>query len=85
MAATKNDIRNWLDNRPENATHILSVCDTFSYEDYPVYVLKGESVKKKEDEYNNKNMQKVNEIYSFNFDKYEIEKQLSEYRSFHYD
>jgi len=85
MAVSKSEIRDWLTNKnlkPENATHMIVVCDTFDYDDYPVYVVKGESVKAKEDTHNNKNMQKVVEIYSFNYD---IEKQLNEYRAFHYD
>jgi hypothetical protein len=79
---TKDEIRDWLKRSEPTDTHMLMVCDTFNYEDYPVYVHKGESVKVKEDEFNKKSMQKVMEVYSL---KQDIESQLNEYRSFHYD
>lgn len=43
-------------------THIISVCDTFSYEDYPVYVYEGQNVEDIYKKYNGPNMQKVNEV-----------------------
>lgn len=80
---TKNTIREWLTrDTVKKCTHMLVVCDTFSYEDYPVYVSKGESVKEIYAKFNGKDMQRVEEVYSFNHD---IEKQLGEKRAFHYD
>jgi len=67
------DIRQWLDDADENDTHMIVVCDTFSYDDYPVYVNKGQNVR---DEVNNrkgKNMQTVMEVYDLSKDH---EKQL---------
>ena len=83
---TKNEIRGWLtiDVTPigqERCTHMLVVCDTFSWEDYPVYVNEDEDVKEVCDKFN-KDMQTVMEVYSFNHD---IEEQLNERRAFHYD
>lgn len=64
MAATKEDISNWFEKGVElKATHMIVVCDTFDYEDYPVYVQKDQDVHKIKEEYNNKDMQKVMEVY----------------------
>ena len=42
---TTNDIRNWLlEGQQQKATHCIIVCDTFDYEDYPVYVTKRQDV-----------------------------------------
>lgn len=83
MATTREDIRRWLQEaKKKGATHVIVVCDTFDYDDYPVYVMPAESVREKADEHNGKNMQKVMEVYSLKLD---IEKQLGEHRSFHYD
>lgn len=40
MAATKEFIRNWLQRATKEDSHMLVVCDTFDYEDYPVFVNK---------------------------------------------
>lgn len=76
----------------KDCTHMLVVCDTFDNEDYPVYIEKSQdirkvgkvevNVRKVVAEFNGKNMQRVMEVYSFNYD---IEDQLSEHRAFHYD
>ncbi len=79
---TQAEIRSWLERaKQENATHMIVVCDTFSYEDYPVFVSEAEDVRKVEAEHTG-NMQKVMEVYSLNRD---IEEQLNEFRAFHYD
>jgi hypothetical protein len=42
MSTTKTDIAVWLkEGKQRGATHTMIVCDTFSYEDYPVHVQKG--------------------------------------------
>lgn len=62
---TKNDIRNWLDNGEAiGATHVLIVCDNFSNEDYPVYVMELDDIHEKIQQYHHKNMQKIMEIYN---------------------
>ena len=66
----------------KDVTHMIVVCDTFSYEDYPVYVTKKERVTEKFSEYDRKNMQKVMEVYSYQRD---LEAQLNEQRAFHWD
>jgi hypothetical protein len=64
MGTTKQDLHRWFKEGVEQkATHMIVVCDTFDYEDYPVYVAKGEDVKAREQEYRGKDMQKVMEVY----------------------
>lgn len=83
MATTQADIRVWLAHAKKiKATHVIIVCDTFDYEDYPVYVAPNESVREKYNKYCNENMQRVMEVYSL---KKDIEAQLNEARAFHFD
>jgi len=44
------------------ATHVVVVCDTFDYEDYPVEVYPGQSVESVRAEYASKSMQRVMEV-----------------------
>lgn len=82
MGTTKEDIREWIERgKEEKATHMIVVCDTFLYEDYPVFVSKNEDVKKKMEEYNGKNEQRIMEVYNLKMD---IEQQLNQERSFNY-
>ncbi len=61
--ATKKDVRRWIRTAKVNgATHIISVCDTFDYEDYPVYVSAQEDVDEVKKKYDGVNMQSINEI-----------------------
>ena len=63
MAASYEDVERWKITAKENgATHIISVCDTFDWDDYPVYVYAHERVNEKKKEYDGVNMQKINEI-----------------------
>lgn len=79
---TREDISGWFDRGVENgATHMIVVCDTFDYDDYPVYVSPEEDVRQKVKDYS-VNMQKVMEVYSMKHNK---ESQLNETRAFHYD
>lgn len=56
---------------------MIVACDTFDYEDYPVYLGEGEDVEEKERELNDESkMSRVMEIYSFT-GKYTIEEQLN--------
>jgi hypothetical protein len=79
---TKQDIRNWINGaKKEGATHMLVVCDTFDYEDYPVSVMPDENVKEKYEQYNDKNMQKVMEVYNLSLD---IESQINQVRAMNF-
>lgn len=81
MAATKEDIRRWLkEAKDEGATHMIVACDTFDWEDYPVSVKPGEDPEKKSQ--NLGNMQKFMECYALHLD---LEKQLNEHRSYHFE
>jgi len=85
MAATKDDIRRWLQYGLElkpSPTHMIVVCDTFDWEDYPVYVCAHEDVRTKHEQYNHSNMTKVMEVYSYALS---FEEQLKESRSFNFD
>jgi hypothetical protein len=94
MATSREDIERWLrEGKRQNATHVIVVCDTFDWEDYPVFVLPGEDAKEKAAEYGkndesglptlaNSNMQKVMEVYSLRIP---LEPQLAERRSFHFE
>lgn len=61
---TKAEISEWFDaGVAKSATHILVVCDTFDYEDYPVYATGAKDTLTRHTEYSNKSMQKVMEVY----------------------
>jgi hypothetical protein len=80
MAVTKEDIRTWLERGVETkATHVIVVVDTFSYDDYPVFVEESENIRDVIKRYDNVNMQRIMEIYNLHKD---IEKQLNERRSY---
>jgi hypothetical protein len=89
--ATKQDIREWLEekitpdyhdhpNRP--ITHLLVCCDLFDFEDYPIYVSDEENVVDILDEIRHTNDNaigsKVMEVYSYKLD---IDQQLAQYKT----
>jgi hypothetical protein len=76
MATTIEDLKRWIDNKPEGTHHMIVVCDTFDWDDYPVYVTGDEDVREKAKEYDGKNMQKLMEVYSFT-GKHAMEDQLN--------
>jgi hypothetical protein len=83
MTTTINVIREWLKaGQAQKATHMIVVCDTFDYDDYPIYVMPGEDVREREKEFKGVNMQKVMEVYNLSMD---IEQQLKPgIRTFNY-
>lgn len=83
MGTTKGQILEWLVvGESIEATHLLVVCDTFGHEDYPVYVAKDAKVREIFAKYDNKNMQKVMEVYALHLN---FEEQLNEFRAFHFE
>lgn len=94
MAATKDEILRWLeDGKAQNATHVIIVCNTSDWKDYPVFVFPDENVQSKSEKYGknnshglpilvNSNMQKVMEVYSLLQD---LGPQLDEHRAFHFN
>lgn len=83
MAASREDISRWFDTaKKQGATHLVVACDTFEWEDYPIYVMPGQNVheivaplKRRE------NMQSLMEVYNLNLDK---AVQMNEHRSYNY-
>lgn len=79
MAASYEDISNWFDEGMGivGATHMIVMCDTFDYSDYPMFVMNGtkESVWKKIDSQGS--MGRVMEVYDLRMDK---EAQMSQHR-----
>ena len=49
---------------PQN-THMIIVCDTYDWEDYPVYVTKHQNVRETHEQYHSMPMQKVMEVYNY--------------------
>jgi hypothetical protein len=80
MSASKAEIRTWLESSPKDVSHMIVVRDTFDYEDYPIYVDKGEDVQKLVDHYDNKPSSKTVEVYNLKMDH---QKQLREKHSWH--
>ncbi len=85
MSATSIDeLSIWFDrakNEP-GCTHMIVVCDTFSYEDYPVIIKSHEDVRERAKEYDGVKMQRIMEVYSMALDK---DEQMAEHRAFHWD
>jgi len=80
MAATRQDIRRWIiEGIERGATHVVIMCDTFDYEDYPVYIMPGEDPR---DRCSYENMQRPMECYDLRMD---IEAQLNEQTANHWD
>jgi hypothetical protein len=76
-------VLSWLlDAKAEGATHVVVVCDTFDYTDYPVRVMPGQDVREIENENNDEDScRQVMEVYWLDCD---IETQLAMKRSFTY-
>lgn len=63
MAATKNDVERWVsDGIKSGAMYVVSVCDTFDYDDYPVYCKDDKELAEAKLKYNGSNMQRINEV-----------------------
>lgn len=79
---TRNEIREIvMDGNTGKYSHVIIVCDTFDYEDFPVYVENGEDINQLVEKYNDyNNMSKIMEIYNYNLD---LEKQLNEDIAYH--
>jgi len=68
MAATRNDISAWFDRGvAQGAKHMLVICDTFDYEDYPVFTSTNEDCKTRFT--NPGEMQHVMEVYDLRANK----------------
>lgn len=82
MATTRKDIIAWLhEGQEKKATHMLVVCDTFDWDDYPVYVMPGEDAKAVAERNNGPNMTKLMEVYKLADD---WQSQLDQRRCFNF-
>ena len=67
MAATRKEVNEWIKLAKENGIkYIISVCDTFDFDDYPVYCKNTKELKRKLINFNDVNMQRINEIIQIN-------------------
>lgn len=83
MTATREDIESWVrEAQQKGATHLIVAVDRFDHENYPIFVMPGESVMEKTP--NGSNMQGYDEVYSFT-GKHEVTAQLRERRAVHFD
>jgi hypothetical protein len=83
MIANRDDLLAWFERGVAgDNTHMIIVCDTFDYDDYPVYEMgHADTVRKKVEVINSKNMQKVMEVYDLSKD---MDKQLDQRHCFNY-
>lgn len=82
MTASRSNIRHWFEEGVgEGATHMIVVCDTFDHEDYPVFVKDGEDARDKAKAYDNREMQRLMEVYDLRRD---MDVQLNAHRVFNY-
>lgn len=82
MATTIPMLVQWFNDGVDlGATHMIVVCDTFDWEDFPVYVMPVEDALEKFQELHEHNMQKVMEVYNLRLDR---DDQMAEWRAFHF-
>jgi hypothetical protein len=79
MAATREEIHHWLVNAQQSkATHVIIVCDTFDWTDYPVSVSQDQQVEEEVKKLQSSAMQKIMEVYSLALP---LDSQLDQVRS----
>lgn len=79
MATSINDLRRWLkQGKDKKASHMMIICDTFDWKEYPIYVMPTQIAKDIYNSFHMKNEQKVMEVYNLFKD---IDIQLNKYRS----
>lgn len=83
MTANYHEISGWFDQGiKQGATHMLIVCDTFDYDDYPIYIMPGEDAREKASSIiSQHDMQDLMEVYNLSQDK---QTQMDEHRVFNY-
>ena len=66
---TKSLIKEWLERgKSEGATHVIVMCDTFDYDDYPVMVMPDQDAREEVEKRDGKNMAKLMEVYNLSMD-----------------
>lgn len=90
MAARKSELIAWCNmGKDADCTHMIVVCDTYDYDDYPVWIGEktpwgsnnGREFWEVYDEYEAKSMQRIVEVYDLSID---IDLQMCEVRAWHY-
>jgi hypothetical protein len=83
MPTSKADIKGWLTRgRDKGATHVIVACDTFDWDDYPVFVMPGQDAREIAKGYDGLNMQRLMEVYHLGMPD---EEQLSRFRVMNFD
>jgi hypothetical protein len=78
MSTTVDTLRDWFNTGlQQGATHMVIKCDTFDYEDYPVYVSRGTDPRSEQG-----GSDRVMECYSMAIP---FAQQASEYRAYHWE
>lgn len=78
MSATRQEIKEWLEEaKRKGSTHLIVACDTFDYDNYPIYISpQQDGVKEFEAIFDESTT--VDEVYNLSMD---IEAQLKEIRA----
>lgn len=73
MGTSVQEIKRWFERGVEdNATHMIVVCDTFDWEDFPVYVSENEDFYSVYNKYTGgQNMARIMEVYDLHMNKEE--------------
>lgn len=81
MATSRSEIMAWLNRgKAQDASHVVVVCDTFDYDDFPVFCSSRDEAVKINDEYEKKEGYRVMEVYDLSLS---IPDQMAERRAFH--
>lgn len=83
MAASRAEVQMWFqEGTRQQASHMVVICDTYDYEDYPAYITASNPEEAEAAaERKNGNMQKVMEVYNLSKD---MQDQLNRRRCFEY-
>lgn len=82
MSTSKDTLKMWFQRGVrEGKTHMIVVCDTYDWVDFPVYVSPEEDVREVEAKYGGVNMQKIMEVYNLNLN---MDAQMAQHRAFNY-
>lgn len=80
MATSREMLSDWFDEGIKNSQkYMIVVCDTYDYEDYPVYADSDSEYEEKQKKYTINNMQTIMEVYDLSLRK---TAQLNEVRAF---
>jgi hypothetical protein len=78
MSTSRSDIERWYKSgKSQNKKWLIVVCDTFDYEDYPVYASTDKEFWYEYDHHNGQNMQCIMESYDLTKS---LDSQINEFR-----